>query len=129
MLQAERSYSEQQSTYINKAYSTLFRPLSRGLYLLELHHQPLGDATELPAEFLQDILEKRERLAEVDSATEVALIKAENQAAIHETVERIEGAFGKHDLKAARWHLVQLTYYMNICEKVLEMESRFDDGS
>ena len=35
--QREQAYSADQSSAVNKAYSTLFKPLSRGLYLVSTH--------------------------------------------------------------------------------------------
>lgn len=69
--QTEKDFSEKHSTLVNDAYKTLLAPLSRGLYLLKLHgiEIPEGTDHEMDSQFLMEIMEINEKLAEAQSET------------------------------------------------------------
>ncbi|XP_007946181.2 iron-sulfur cluster co-chaperone protein HscB [Orycteropus afer afer] len=76
--QTEKDFSEKHSTLVNDAYKTLLAPLSRGLYLLKLHgiEIPEGTDYEMDKQFLMEIMEINEKLAEAQS--EAAMNKIES---------------------------------------------------
>lgn len=64
----ERQISENLSSLINKAYSTLMHPLKRGLYMLQLEGISISEeTTNLNPEFLMEIMERNE---EIENAME-----------------------------------------------------------
>ncbi|XP_075391079.1 iron-sulfur cluster co-chaperone protein HscB isoform X2 [Tenrec ecaudatus] len=73
--QTEKEFSEKHATLVNEAYKTLLAPLSRGLYLLKLRGIVIPEGTdgELEKQFLMEIMEINEKLAE-----------AQNEAAVND---------------------------------------------
>jgi len=70
--QAEQRVSMQLATRVNEAYQTLKSPLRRAGYLLQLQgvDPEFETNTAMPAEFLADHMEKRERLEEAAAASD-----------------------------------------------------------
>ncbi|MEO5348187.1 MAG: Fe-S protein assembly co-chaperone HscB [Magnetococcus sp. YQC-3] len=69
----ERRLSLEHVTRINQAYQTLRDPLARSSYLLtRMGHQPVAAEGQDP-EFLLEVMEQREALAEVDLASTEAI--------------------------------------------------------
>ncbi|KAG8236219.1 hypothetical protein J437_LFUL016787 [Ladona fulva] len=59
----ERRISESYSSLVNKAYTTLLHPLSRGMYMLELKGVKIGeDSEKMSPDFLMDIMERNEEV-------------------------------------------------------------------
>ena len=101
---AERRASMQMTTQVNEAYRTLKSPVWRAKYLLELNGVDVGFETNtaMPADFLMEQMEMRERLEEsrsVDSLKSLELnltkMKKEIEAQIARTVD------GRHDYEGA----------------------------
>ena len=101
---AERRASMQMTTQVNEAYRTLKSPVRRAKYLLELNGVDVGFETNtaMPADFLMEQMEMRERLEEsrsVDSLKSLELnlakMKKEIEAQIARTVD------GRHDYEGA----------------------------
>ena len=67
---AERRASLQWTTRVNEAYRTLKSPVQRGKHLLELHGVDVAFETNtaMPAEFLMQQMELREKLEEAKDA-------------------------------------------------------------
>lgn len=123
LFQEEQLLAEQQSSYINKAYTTLLKPLSRGLYLLELHNSPVEEAnTAIDPEFLMEIMEVNEDVAEA-GGDEDALLKIENtnSAKINLCIKDISKAFMEENVPSAKHHLIKLKYFSNIDDKLKEI--------
>ncbi|CAH1773562.1 unnamed protein product [Owenia fusiformis] len=120
----EREYSEAQSSIVNKAYNTLLKPLSRGLYLLELHGETIEeDQIEFEPDFLMDIMEVNETLANsADNADTVRLIQKENRKIINGFIVELTDAFANENIKKAKELLSRLKYYANIDEKVKQIQ-------
>ncbi len=70
--QAEQRVSMQLATLVNEAYQTLKSPLRRAGYLLQLQgvDPEFETNTAMPAEFLADQMERRERLEEAAAASD-----------------------------------------------------------
>ncbi|KAF4790597.1 iron-sulfur cluster co-chaperone protein HscB [Turdus rufiventris] len=118
--QKEQHYSEQHSSLINKAYQTLLNPLSRGLYLLELSGVEPVQETDCDAdsEFLMEIMEINEKIAEhknEDSLEEIeALIKVKQE----ELTKEVAAAFERDDLQEAKKLLAKMKYFANLEDKL-----------
>lgn len=73
-LQKEKQLSENLSSLVNKAYTTLIHPLKRGLYILKLNGITISEETDnVNAEFLMEIMEKNEEIE--DAANDEEKIK------------------------------------------------------
>ncbi|XP_064609812.1 iron-sulfur cluster co-chaperone protein HscB-like [Liolophura sinensis] len=129
--ETEQQYSADQSSQVNKAYTTLIKPLSRGLYLLELSGDPIDETTDntnLDPDFLMEIMEINEDLAETDSMEKVNAIRKRNQQVLQRLTTDISMAFDKGDISEARKLLIHLKYYDNIAGKIKELERKeFED--
>lgn len=78
MLQKEQEISEEFSSVVNKAFSTLSNPLERGLYLLSLHGVSIGEGnTDVDKVFLMEIMERNE---EIENETDPQKLKEFNLA-------------------------------------------------
>uniref|UniRef100_A0A674JFU3 HscB mitochondrial iron-sulfur cluster cochaperone n=1 Tax=Terrapene triunguis TaxID=2587831 RepID=A0A674JFU3_9SAUR len=109
-VQKERDFSEQHSSLVNRAYQTLLSPLRRGLYLLELNGVELAKGTDsdIDVEFLKEIMELNETLAEPN-----------NEAKIEEIESFIEVlCFISDDLQEAKKLLNKMKYFENLEDKV-----------
>ncbi|XP_054277876.1 iron-sulfur cluster co-chaperone protein HscB isoform X2 [Macrosteles quadrilineatus] len=59
----EQELSEEFSSIVNKAYSTLLNPLERGLYMLSLNNMSIEEGTtDIDKSFLMEIMEKNEEI-------------------------------------------------------------------
>ncbi|XP_028312699.1 iron-sulfur cluster co-chaperone protein HscB isoform X1 [Gouania willdenowi] len=123
----EQEYSESQSALVNKAYTTLLKPLSRGLYMLELEGMGIDEGTESGADsdFLMELMEINEALHEAQTPDEASKIGHDMKARLVELTEQIDTALQKGELQAAKALLAQMKYYTNIEEKVKEKLSEF----
>uniref|UniRef100_A0A3P8SP71 Iron-sulfur cluster co-chaperone protein HscB n=1 Tax=Amphiprion percula TaxID=161767 RepID=A0A3P8SP71_AMPPE len=123
----ELEYSESQSALVNKAYTTLLKPLSRGLYMLELQGMHLEEGTETGADsgFLMELMEINEALDEAQTPEEANKIGQDTKRKLAELTEQIDAALREGELQAAKALLGQMKYYANIEEKVKEKLSGF----
>ncbi|XP_008283614.1 iron-sulfur cluster co-chaperone protein HscB [Stegastes partitus] len=123
----EQEYSESQSALVNKAYKTLLKPLSRGLYMLELQGMQLEEGTDSGADshFLMELMEINEALDEAQTPEEANKIGQDTKGKLAELTEQIDAALRKGELQAAKALLGQMKYYANIDEKVKEKLSEF----
>ncbi|KAG8180787.1 hypothetical protein JTE90_012966 [Oedothorax gibbosus] len=127
----EKEYSAEQSSLVNKAYQTLLHPIDRGLYLLELHLKPLEEDTiSLPPEFLADVMDINETLADLKSARnsdlksarELESIRHINNAKMQMLYSDVSLAFKEKNIDKARESLSRLKYFINIDEKIKGIE-------
>uniref|UniRef100_A0A8D0GR59 Iron-sulfur cluster co-chaperone protein HscB n=1 Tax=Sphenodon punctatus TaxID=8508 RepID=A0A8D0GR59_SPHPU len=118
--QAERAFSEQHSSLVNKAYQTLLNPLSRGLYLLELNGMELAERTDIDidVDFLADVMEINENLAEAKNDSKIEEIGHFVEAKKEELTKDISKAFERDDLQEAKKLLAKMKYFANLMEKV-----------
>ncbi|XP_069850709.1 iron-sulfur cluster co-chaperone protein HscB isoform X1 [Dipodomys merriami] len=118
--QTEKDFSEKHSTLVNDAYKTLLAPLSRGLYLLKLHgiEIPEGTDSEMDSQFLMEIMEINEKLAEAESEDAVADVESTVQAKQKEFTDNVKMAFEQDDFEKAKEILTKMKYFSNVEEKV-----------
>lgn len=123
----EQEYSENQSAFVNKAYTTLLKPLSRGLYMLELEgmHIKEGTDSEADSEFLMELMEINEALDEAQTPEEANRIGQNAKVKLTDLTEQIDAALRKGELQAAKALLAQMKYFANIEEKVKQKLSEF----
>ncbi|KAF7665553.1 hypothetical protein LDENG_00137940 [Lucifuga dentata] len=123
----EQDYSENQSALVNKAYRTLLKPLSRGLYMLELEGMHIEEGAESGADvkFLMALMEINEALDEAQTVEEASDIGQYTKEKLADLTEQIDAALRKGELQAAKALLTQMKYFANIEEKVKEKLSEF----
>ncbi|XP_049618074.1 iron-sulfur cluster co-chaperone protein HscB [Syngnathus scovelli] len=123
----EQEYSEHQSALVNKAYETLQKPLSRGLYLLELKGMRIDDGTDsgVDAEFLFELMEINEALERAQTPEEADKISRDTKWKLKGLTAEIDGALRAGELQTAKALLAQMKYFSNIEEKVKEKLSGY----
>ncbi|XP_004461765.1 iron-sulfur cluster co-chaperone protein HscB [Dasypus novemcinctus] len=118
--QTEKDFSEKHSRLVNDAYKTLLAPLSRGLYLLKLHGIEIHEGTdyEMDREFLMEIMEINEKLAEAQSEAATKEIESIVQAKQKEYTDNVSTAFEQGDFEKAKEILTKMKYFSNVEEKI-----------
>ncbi|XP_020774750.2 iron-sulfur cluster co-chaperone protein HscB isoform X2 [Boleophthalmus pectinirostris] len=123
----EQEYSESQSALVNKAYETLLKPLSRGLYMLELQGLNIEEGTDsaVNSELLMELMEINEALDAVQTPQEANEIGQDTKGKLADLTEQIDTALNKGELQTAKALLTKMKYFANIEEKVKEKLSSF----
>ena len=122
----EQKYSKEQSSLVNKAYQTLQKPLSRSIYLLELHGATLEEQEiQMDPEFLMEIMEINEQLEELKDIDQVRQLGDSNRTELLSLMEEVAVAFKVQDIPRAKLTIARLKYYANIDDKVKERESKY----
>ncbi|XP_041361435.1 iron-sulfur cluster co-chaperone protein HscB-like [Gigantopelta aegis] len=115
----EKELAEKQSSLINKAYTTLSKPLPRAIYLLDLHNHSITEEEEVRnLEFLNEIMELNEALAEATQVEEVDSLEKKVLEQLELTLKKMSEAFRRHDYKSAKPNVVKYQYYINVRDKI-----------
>ncbi|KAK3593756.1 hypothetical protein CHS0354_014289 [Potamilus streckersoni] len=115
----ELELAAEQSSFINKAYFTLLKPYSRGLYLLEFLGEKIDEETaHIDQEFLLHIMEINEKLSEATDMKQIEKIEEENNVKLIKCVAELNESFNKGDIQQAKATLIRLKYFENIDDKV-----------
>src|SRR5262249_54153642 len=123
----ERAISQQQAVSLNEAYETLKDPLARACVLLKLagvKDTPDRDHTIDAPALLMDQMERREALAEADSAEHAARIEQETAADIAGAVAAIDAAFARPDIAAATRATTRLRYLNKLADDARALKQR-----
>nr|XP_054766985.1 iron-sulfur cluster co-chaperone protein HscB-like [Lytechinus pictus] len=119
--ETEQNYSAAQSSAVNRAYKVLLKPLSRGLYLLELRGFAIEEGeSNIEPLFLMEVMEINEELADTDDLETVRRIGKENTVSLNDHLDKLRVAFDEANYPQARELLMRLKYYANIDDKVKE---------
>ncbi|KAI8367534.1 HSCB C-terminal oligomerization domain-containing protein, partial [Radiomyces spectabilis] len=119
--QREHKYAEIQSSIINKAYNTLKNPLARAQYLLAMRGVEVEESESLHnPELLMEVMEVREALEEAANDEEVEQIKQENDVKLQETAQHLSQAFNNNDYDVAKDYMIQLQYWENIRQAIVD---------
>ena len=129
--QAEQRVSMQLATLVNEAYQTLKSPLRRAGYLLQLQgvDPEFETNTAMPAEFLADQMERRERLEEAVAASDwERLIALSTDLRVEEDalLARIERQLEALDWSGAAATLRQLKFLEKLGEEIGAAEESMD---
>lgn len=118
--QNEKDFSEKHSTLVNEAYKTLLAPLSRGLYLLKLRGTEIPEGTdyEMDSQFLTEIMEINEKLAEAQGEIAMKEIESIVRAKQKELTDDVSRAFERDNFEKAKELLTKMRYFSNIEEKI-----------
>ncbi|CAL8262120.1 unnamed protein product [Boreogadus saida] len=122
----EQQHSEDQSALLNKAYRTLLKPLSRGLYMLELEGMALEEGSDSGADpsFLMELMELNEAVEEAQTPEEAGRIGRDTKVKLEELTAQIDGALNRGEHEAAKALLIRMKYFATVEEKVKEQLSK-----
>ena len=111
----------QMTTQVNEAYRTLKSPVRRAKYLLELNGVDVGleTNTAMPADFLVEQMELREKLAEAKKGSDLDLIARDLSVARREIENQIQEKIdGRHDFERARDLVRKLMFLERFGEEI-----------
>jgi molecular chaperone HscB len=126
---AERVVALTKARALNDAYQTLKKPVPRAEYLLQRAGVTIGDNERLDPEFLMEILELREALAEARQAGKLADVERMQQdmaARRNTTLAKLPALFAANDLPGIKTQLIVLRYldrYLEECDAALGEDS------
>ena len=126
----ERALSLQHATDINDAYKTLGDPLRRAEYLLSLHGVTVNAGAETieDPELLTESIERREALAEADSANEVDEILEQAMVDSDACRARLSIAFAENNIREAAQLAVRFKYLLKLIAEARAARSRYGAG-
>lgn len=116
----ERVIAESQAVALNEAYETLNDPLKRATYLLRLrgvNSEVAEEKTVSDPALLMEALEKREALAEAESADAIEELMIGAGATAIQLLSDISRAFACDDLAAANRAVLRLKYLRKFLEE------------
>lgn len=122
---AERVAALSKARALNDAYQTLKKPVRRAEYLLARAGVTIGDNERLDPEFLMEILELREALAEARQAGKLADVERMQQdmaARRNAVLAKLPALFAANDLPPIKTQLIVLRYldrYLEECDAAL----------
>ena len=104
----------------------LQKPLPRALYLLDLVGFPLEEegGIEVAPEFLMEVMELNEELAEAGAA-EVKIIAETVRNKLDEYIEIVEVFFANGEFNLARKEVAHMKYYASLLDRIFEIETAF----
>ncbi|KAK1127426.1 hypothetical protein K0M31_003964 [Melipona bicolor] len=120
----EKQLSENLSSLVNKAYTTLTHPLKRGLYMLKLNGITISEETDnINAEFLMEIMEKNEEIEEAANNVEkIKKLVQDNELILNNLAKKIADAFRQEDIEKAKSFLIQMKYYDSINNRLKKLK-------
>lgn len=120
----ERQISENLSSLINKAYSTLVHPLKRGLYMLQLEGISIPEATtNLNPEFLMEIMERNEEIENaMGDKDKIFQLAKESKEVLDILSKQVAEAFNKEDIETATKILIRMKYYDSINNRLKRLK-------
>jgi len=118
----EQSLALQHSILINNAYETLKAPLSRAEYLLKLQGIIVNqdNKTSLPPsnELLQEVLEIRMELEELEDKTSLQKLQKETLGNISQVTNELGNFFNQEEFTLAANHTIKLRYLTKIAAEL-----------
>ena len=118
----------QQSAKVNEAYDTLRIAAKRAAYLLELKKQAIALEQSIgDIDFLQNALEVREQLDEVDSPDDIDSLRIEINQWIQALSNEFRIDYAEEDWAEARDTCRKLAFMQRILNDIDSAEDQFDD--
>lgn len=118
----------QLSTLVNQAYDTLRLPDRRAAHLLSLHGQANGLEQSIhDMDFLQNAIELREQLDEVESPIELISLRLELQQWLDALSAEFQIDWDDQDWPEARDTARKLAFIQKVLGDLDRIEDRFDD--
>ncbi|AET41071.1 J-type chaperone JAC1 Ecym_7225 [Eremothecium cymbalariae DBVPG len=116
------------SSKLNKAFSTLLKPVLRSQYLLQLQGIDLTNEEvaqgimQRNPQLLMDVLDVHEQLEELETEEDIKELKGANKERIAKLQKAIGAAFGANDWDKAAQLTVELKYWDNLDKAIKEWE-------
>jgi molecular chaperone HscB len=128
----ERRLALQSSARVNEAYRALKDPVQRAQYLLRLHGvEAVGETdTQLPLEFLEQQLERREAAADAHAAGDIRTLSAMVDA-VRADAARLEDRLaqmldGERAYARARVEVRELTFLSKLADDIDDLVASLD---
>jgi molecular chaperone HscB len=120
----------ERTTALNDAFKVLKDPVRRAFYVLklkgiDLESESAAAQAKMPLEFLEEVMERRERLEALKAARDVSKARAMADEIEREkagALERAKAALAKDDLTAAAHQLGRVRYFARFVEEVEALE-------
>lgn len=111
---------------VNKAYSTLRNPWSRGVYLLKISGIDFNEETVVDDPILlMKVMERNEEVAELMEVDDLHRVDKVNKKDIEIIASSVAKNFKEGKLDEAKRQLIKLKYYTNIEGKIDEKKLTF----
>jgi len=123
--ETEKKYSEQCSSVVNEAYTTLSDPLRRAQHLLSLKGHKISDKTsgsELDKSFLLEIMELNEELETTKESRQLEEIEDRVVLFFDNLIAEISNCFMTNEYDKARLILLKLRYLANLKQQISELK-------
>ena len=122
---AERTKAISNSMLVNSGYNTLKDPLSRAKHLLELNKIDI-DKEKASNQLLMEIMEIREKIAEITSKEELKALETENQQRKQTAIAQITTAFTKNEISNATNLTIYLSYISKIDDELRVIKTKLN---
>jgi len=115
----EQEISSESSALVNKAYFTLLKPLSRGIYMLQTKGVVLGEEVRADdPEFLMELMELNEEIDDTESTEAKRGLYHDMQLKLDKITDELEISFQNDDVASAKKLVIKLKYYTNISDRI-----------
>jgi molecular chaperone HscB len=126
----DRRLAMQKATQINEAFQTLKKPLTRGLYLLQLQGINTNDNNvAMDGEFLMEQMELHEELAGIKQQSNPldALSAFLNRIEQHQQnlTDTLSRQFAQKDYQSAHDNVKKCQFFIRLHEEALRLEEEF----
>lgn len=121
---ATRRAAVEKTTALNDALKVLKDPYRRMTYLLELQGLSL-EKQQMPMEFLEEVMERRDQLAQAKQTRDLAAVRQMGEhaaAALASLLKEAAAAIGAHALQPAAMALAKARYFVRFAEEVDAIE-------
>lgn len=120
----------ERTTALNDAFKVLKDPVRRAFYVLklkgiDLESESAAAQAKMPLEFLEEVMERRERLEALKAARDVTKARAMADEIEREkaaALDRAKAALAKDDLTDAAHQLGRVRYFARFVEEVEALE-------
>ncbi|KAE9612448.1 hypothetical protein Lal_00039777 [Lupinus albus] len=119
--QKEREFAAEQSARVIDAYSTLRKPLSRGIYMMKLDGVEVDEEQTISdPELLAEIMEIREEVEEATNSEALNHILSQMQEKMQIWSTAFVDAFQSQNFEEAKTSIQRMTYYSRVIEEVVK---------
>lgn len=115
----EKDISQEFSSLLNKAYSTLSTPLNRALHILLLNGYVIDETDKIEdSAFLLEMMGLNEEIDDAEDEKMLRLLLDKNICTINNIVDKISICFEHSDFKKAKENVMKMKYYNSINKRI-----------